>query len=189
MSVNVYVKEEVENQEGFEAVERSGGKPTQRWHDHYFKGLSIHREHGWHFSLQELTDQIPEFIREFVTHLTFRDNIPTRPSRKLGVYKHGDSEAELDISPYSHGENYELKMCGKDLAEMLTLYRGIRAGTLQPTQSWEGEQTGSTDDSSSHQSEQRNSFEDPDDDPGDEDLLHEVEDENEDDEEDDPQSD
>ena len=138
MSINVYLKDGVEQLEEFQTKERKS-KDEQQWNEYYLPGLQVSRDKGrWYFYLHELTDPIPPIVRDLVDEISFYDRIPRRPERAIGIYKHDDAEAELDRS--GEAVSYGLRIRGKSMGNMLELYRRIRAGKITPMESWDTEQ-------------------------------------------------
>ena len=137
MSINVYLKDEVQQAEEFEARERS--ERGQHWKDYTFKGFNVFLEKGrFHVILHHLDETIPDSLVEFVQEISCYEWVPLRPSRICGIYKHEDSEAQLDVQ----GDHYELRIRGKTLPPMYELYRKIRAGNITPEENWDTPQPG-----------------------------------------------
>lgn len=137
MSINVYLKDEVEKLEGFRTEERRYNDGSRR-DDYHLPGLQIIRDKGrWYFYLNELTDLIPNVVKDLVAEISFYDRIPRYPERIAGIYKYKDAEAELDRK----GEirSYGLRIRGKSIENILELYRKIRAGKITPAESWDAE--------------------------------------------------
>jgi len=138
MSINVYLKDGVEQLEGFQTKKRKS-KDGQQWNEYYLPGLKVSRDKGrWYFYLYELTDPIAPVVKDLVDEISFYDRIPRRPERAIGIYKHEDAEAELDRS--GEAVSYGLRIRGKSMKNMLELYRRIRAGKITPRESWDAEQ-------------------------------------------------
>ena len=138
MSINVYLKDGVEQLEGFQIEDRKF-KEEQHWNEYHLPGLRLYRDKGrWFFVLNEFTEPIPDVVKDFMDEISFYDRIPRRPDRISGIYKHEDAEAELDHS--GEAMSYGLRIRGKSMKNMLELYRKIRAGKITPTESWDEEQ-------------------------------------------------
>lgn len=140
MSINVYLKDEVRQVEGFEERERID--KSQKWNEHRISGMYLFHDKGrWYIILHNLTDQIPESVKELVEEISCFEAFSNQPKRALGIYKLEDVEAELD--DWDRGK-YQLKMRGKSMENMLQLYRLIRAGKTLPAESYDGKQSGAS---------------------------------------------
>lgn len=138
MSINVYLKDGVEQIEGFQTKERKS-KDGQCWNEYHLPGLQVFRDKGrWYFFLHEFSDPIPDVAKDLVDEISFYERIPRHPDRISGIYKYEDAEAELDRS--GEAASYGLRIRGKSMKNMLELYRKIRAGKIIPAESWDEEQ-------------------------------------------------
>ena len=140
--VYVYLNEEITVAEGFKMIEKSGGKPLQRWKVPEFKGIEMSRDRGrLCFSLHYANDMVPEILQPFVAGVSFHECFALRPARETGVYKgesFGDASADLDVN----SSNYFLRISGSKIEEIAALYKAIRTGAIRPTESYEGHQQG-----------------------------------------------
>lgn len=140
MGVNVYLKEEIKESEGFEEKEESGGKPTQHWTTFHFKGIRLSFDNGvYTLYLHELEDEVPDCLTDFVTGISVKEGFPARPARKLGIYEHEGASAKLDVNMY-HREEMEVWITGDKMESVRALYYLIRSGKTQPKESWSEEQ-------------------------------------------------
>ncbi|MEK7552097.1 MAG: hypothetical protein AAB534_01645 [Patescibacteria group bacterium] len=138
MSVNVYLKEAIRQEEGFEVEQKTGGKPVRNWEQTTFKGTGLSGTEGrLHLCLGYLDDMIPEALLPFVTDVSFHGCFPLQPRRETGIYRDeeqfGDAVVRLEVN----SSNYFLRATGTKLGEVRKLHDAIRAGTVRPAESWE----------------------------------------------------
>ncbi|MFA6898363.1 MAG: hypothetical protein WC250_03085 [Candidatus Paceibacterota bacterium] len=66
-----------------------------------------------------------------------------RTKRERGIYRHQDAEAEVEIDDGPGGrQNFLLMVKAEKLESAWALVRMIKAGTIRPTESFEGAQSG-----------------------------------------------
>jgi len=133
MSVNVYLTSKIRESEDFDTDKK--GTPC-------FCGLRLSQNEGRFFvGLNSLTAGVDEKLKPFVEEISFNEMVNNAPMRQFGVYRASDIEAEVEGLQFNK-ESYKISMRGKmeDMPAMLALYRQIRAGTIQPEESWSDEQ-------------------------------------------------
>jgi hypothetical protein len=140
MSVRIYLRDEIRNADGFEMKTGGGGGSSVRPHFRdvvLFEPTNAGKLH-LHLLFSDLDEKVPDFLVEFVDEILLIENFSESPSRDKGVYTQGKVRARLD----ANSSGYLLKMSGSydDLSDILKLYHAIRAGTVQPTESWENPQ-------------------------------------------------
>ncbi|MCC2630962.1 MAG: hypothetical protein K0S38_771 [Candidatus Paceibacter sp.] len=135
MSVNVYLKDEIRQAEGFKMKQMSGGKPLQTWEEPTYNGIELsgRRQGRLYLEFRELEDKIPEVFNPFVEEVSYQESFAINSRRSIGIYRREKIVAELDTSEFNR-ERYTVKMRGsmEDMPTMLELYRAIRAGTISP---------------------------------------------------------
>lgn len=141
MSINLYLDEKkIRTTSGFSEKpclkDGSGGIK--------FRSLSLYEGKGRLHAVLGDTDLVPEFIQDFVTDVSMHDNFggPHIAPRELGVYKENDSTAELSVTSGGKQNHYHVTATGKTLDATKALIRKIKAGTIRPTESHEGAQSG-----------------------------------------------
>src|SRR3989344_2226588 len=161
MSVNVYLREEIRQAEGFGMKTKIWGKPPQNYEQATFMGIELSMSEGrLSLHLGYLDGKIPEVLLLFVSDVSFHDCFPLQPRRETGVYrddKFGDAIAKLEVN----SSNYFLRITGTKLEEGKKLDEAIRAGTVRPTESGEQSQQGqSRDELEAELAESRRAVED-----------------------------
>lgn len=133
MSVNVYLSEEVRKHPEFNAQ-------TTR-----IFGMSVFNERGRLHVILNDSDITPSQLEPFVTDVSLYASLPTVPKRERGVYVDGDSRAELEnynLGGQNQKPSYQAKVTSKKLDAAWDIVRKIKAGTIRPTESFEGAQQG-----------------------------------------------
>lgn len=144
MSINVYLKkDEVKKHPDFETIPRQGG--DQSWEEYELLGFDLSYDKGrWYFTLHEPTDPIPETIKNIIEEISLRETLPVSPARERGLYRYKTAEAEIETGLSDKREKYNIRIIGKNMEDILTLFRKIKAGSIRPRpeESWEGKQSG-----------------------------------------------
>lgn len=142
MSLNVYWKEEVAGHVGF--VSKPKLSKGELWEEHSIVGISIFRNTGRWYSIfgNPETDRVPAAVADLVEEISFYDFISSSPKREAGFYRHASAEAELE--PYLDGKNNKLhiRIRAKKMEDIVDLSRRIKAGSIRPKESYEGQQSG-----------------------------------------------
>lgn len=142
MSLNVYWKEEVVGHAGF--VSKPKLSKGELWEEHSIVGISIFRNTGRWYSIfgNPETDRVPAAVVNMVDEISFWDYIPSHPKREAGVYHHASAEAE--VQPYSDGKGNknQVRVIAKKMGDVVELLRMIKAGSIRPDESYEGQQNG-----------------------------------------------
>lgn len=139
MSVNVYLKDEVEKLEGFTTKQKEA--KYEKWEEHWLAGIRLEHNYGrWYFTLYDLNDRIPEVVANIVEEISFHTFVPLQPLRERGIYSHESCEAEVGVD--SEGQKLWMRIRGKKMEDVRALYRKIRAGSIRPKESHEGQQGG-----------------------------------------------
>ena len=96
--------------------------------------------------------RIPIALREYVIAVSMIRRFPDDPIRIFGVYQYLEARATVDI--LRDGDPWIMvHVIGKDLENVAQLYGRIRAGTIEPTESWERLQPGTESEYDQHQDE------------------------------------
>ena len=126
MSIRIYLRGDIGHAPGFKQnrARRERGE---------YKGVEIFRDEDEQFYCVPTSEKTPRAIEQFVASASIRAFIPPTPHRTLGVYRDGETSITVD-----RGER-DLRVNGtaKSIDALLDLYRAIRAGKIQPTDSWE----------------------------------------------------
>lgn len=135
MSLRVYLCDDVLESP---IVTRAEGDPAAVYR---YQGLRIQREAGGrlHIDLPSIDDAVPPDLLPFAEEFSTHERIPTTPPRTLGLYRHSSAEGTLDQSSGA-AEEYTLRIRGTTCADVQALYLAVRAGTIQPENSWGGQQ-------------------------------------------------
>lgn len=137
MSVNVYLKDEVLKLAG--AKTRKEGDGTR----HEISGMTLYNDKGrLYVSIAEPTDSIPAILKDLVEDVSLIAWIPSNPSRETGVYHHGAAKAEVDRDRIAGEWRLKIHIVAKEWEDMAKLYHKIRTGSIRPTESYEGPQSG-----------------------------------------------
>ncbi len=137
MSINVNLKgNEVEKIKGFKINERVD--KGQKWKEYYLPGISLFLDKGrYHTILHQLTESVPEVLKDIVEEISFYDHFSSTPKRITGIYQHKSAEAEVDLLT---DKNFlSIRIIGKNMKDVLELYREIRAGKAVPLERWDQE--------------------------------------------------
>jgi len=139
MSVNIYLKPEIKNAPEFRTKTHKDGSQGLQ-----FDGMALYSDKGrLHVMLNEW-DIVPPVLEEFVTDVSIRVTAPCESFRReCGVYAYEDAEAEVET--YNLGgqkQSYLFAVKAKNLQSAQALLRQIKAGTIRPTESYEGAQQG-----------------------------------------------
>ncbi len=132
MSITVYLKEGVESISGYkERVMKDRG---QEWTVYSLPELTLFRDKGrWHVYLHELTEPVPEIIKDYLDEISFYEWFPLRPKRICGIYRVGDTEGDLD----EQGDHYVLRIRGQSMVSIREMYLKLRSGKLTPNINFE----------------------------------------------------
>lgn len=143
MSINVYLKdEEVRKVKGFEVIKHKE-KDGSSWKEYRLPGIYLSYEKGrWHIILHYPIEPIPSLVSDIVEGISFRDWIPLIPKREAGIYHYKSAEAEVEMSKIGGTKKYHVHIKAKEMKDVLELFRRIRAGSIRPDESYEGEQSG-----------------------------------------------
>lgn len=141
MSINLYLDDKkVRNLSGFsDQPYKSGGGGGIR-----FKHLGLFQDKGRLYAMLNDIDKTPEELEQFVTDVSMQENFggPSIARRELGVYEENGCTAELSIVRSAKEDHYHVKATGKNLDATRALIRKIKAGTIRPTESHQGGQSG-----------------------------------------------
>ncbi len=112
------------------------------WKHHYLGEMEIREENErFYITVNDLDDPIPPSVEGYIEAYSFRKTFHTEPKRQKGTYilQSGSllTTGELDSTS---GTSYDLKIYGKSLGGIKTMYQCIREGIMIPTISWESEQ-------------------------------------------------
>lgn len=141
MSINVYLKKEVEQHAQFRA-EKKQTKDGEVTH-HYLGTVSFFYELGRPmFYLSSINHRIPEVVEPFIDEISFRDHAPLGITRESGVYQHEGAVAEVTRSLRTGQEQMFVEIHGPKLSDIKKLWDDIKAGTIRPEVSYEGPQGG-----------------------------------------------
>jgi hypothetical protein len=136
MSVYIYFKDAIKGLDGFNEALHNGMP---------LSGIKFFLEKGRIIvQSKELIETIPEEFQKFVEEISFLGVLNMKAPRELGIYSLGNSEAELNYLNSDKKEiyRYRIKMTGKDMEGLLSLFREIKAGKISATDSHEGKQGG-----------------------------------------------
>ncbi|MDO8469583.1 MAG: hypothetical protein Q7S84_01000 [bacterium] len=96
-----------------------------------------------HASLGSENDEIPESLMEYVVGFSLHETVVKTGTREAGIYKHETAEAEVEFSQYdARRESYIVKITGEKMGDVRELFHKIKAGSVRPDESYEGEQLG-----------------------------------------------
>ena len=139
MSMHVYFTDKVRESPDFTSKPyRDGSGDHMQIH-----GISLHSDQGRPYAMfGDLNDAVPDALENFVEEFSFFETIPTRPSREKGVYCHESAEAELELDPHGKIAVYKVKITGKKIEDVRSLFRRIKAGSIRPKESYDGQQNG-----------------------------------------------
>lgn len=138
MSINIYLNtKKLENHKDFETTSRTD--KGNKWDNYQFLGSSVFGERGKYYIIShEIEEDLSASIEEMVEEISFHGSISLHPKRITGAYTHKSATATVDVRK----ENYIVEIRGKRMEDVRELYHLIRAGKIQPKESWEEEQTG-----------------------------------------------
>ncbi len=140
MSVNVYLKKEIEKDPLFKRKPADGypnGKPS-------FNGENLFSDSGILYLMHKEGLSLPENFAQYVMYVTCYEHIPAeRAHREQGVYKHQSAVGEMEIVHQGKGHyTYFVKVKADKLEDAQELIRLIKVGTIRPYESYEGGQHG-----------------------------------------------
>lgn len=141
MSMNVYFTDKVRESPDFTSKPyRDGSGDRMQIH-----GISLHSDQGRPYAMfGDLNNAMLDALENFVEEFSFFETIPTRPSRERGVYCHESAEAELELDPHGKIAVYKVKITGKKIEDVRSLFRRIKAGsTFGPRRATMGNKTAS----------------------------------------------
>jgi len=134
-NVRVYVEKSIEREEGFKPGDKDGAAR--------FCGSILIRDKSLYYtSVFDLEDRLPKSLKDYLHHISVWAHFSQTPYREQGIYKRGDVRAKLELVSTTRESRYELEMKGKSIKQLRNTYEAIRAGTLRPTISFEGNQQG-----------------------------------------------
>lgn len=144
-TVRMYLNEEkVQKHEDFKERDRTL-KSGEMHTDYALSGLPVYRDGAGRFFISSLSLEEPAspILEGLVEELSFYASIPAHPERTLGVYELGSATGTLD-GTRNQGGVYSLQIRADELGDIQELYRQIRAGTINPSESWGEEQRAPT---------------------------------------------
>ncbi len=133
-SVRVYLKESIEEEEGF--------GPSGPLSAKFYGSKLGHKKDFYCVTDFNLDDKLPKKIRKHLHHITVWASFFPVPSREQGIYRYGGVWAHLGFVIGNKNSAYELEMNGQSIKQLRNTYEAIREGTRRPTISFEGEQQG-----------------------------------------------
>ena len=90
----------------------------------------------------DLLTDIPEPLWRFVSGASYYDDFGNGliPNRRLGHYRLGSADAELEVIGSGRDVHYHVKVRAKNLLDLRELHRLIRQGQIWPAIDYEAEQ-------------------------------------------------
>jgi len=140
---HVYLTDGVTNLKGFTSEERPfpGGSRTVYSITHA-NGTVIELDQTagrWYVRLCDDRDEVPQEIAKSVGSISFKERIPRWPLREMGIYVREGARAEVTSD---NASQTLIHITGTTLKNIRELYHQIRAGSIRPEESCEGEQSG-----------------------------------------------
>ena len=120
---------------------------VESWEEYFFaispgKSLGLSRQTGrWYCCLTLTEKEVPEVLADVVDEISLIEEIPTKPHRERGIYRHRTAQAEVSDRP-TGAARFRVHITGKTLADIRELSHKIKAGLIRPDESYEGTQTG-----------------------------------------------
>ncbi len=142
MSVNVYLKNEVRNLDGFVLGSTDNmGRYTSRTK---FKGVILSEEGDrLYLGIHSENQEVPECLADMVEEISVCDFFcPNRGTRETGIYRHNSAEAELEVGCDSRQLRFNIHIRSKKMSDVRELLRLIKIGAIRPNESYEGSQQG-----------------------------------------------
>lgn len=135
-TLHTYFRPEIKNSPGFKVVTVKSKTPDDKTE---FCEMQVFQKGAeWYTMDLDLEHEIPEAASPFISRFSYHECFPLNPKRETGVYTQEGTEAELSVN----NSNYFVQLRGVGREQIKRLLRAIRAGTIRPTESWEGQQTG-----------------------------------------------
>ncbi len=130
MPTHIYIKDEVRILEGFT-------EDTERKHQFFYRGIRLKTDDDGRLYVYPTASKVPPALKDFVEEATMMNDFPAEPHRTAGRYEHKGAVMFVDADPK---RGHKIFARGPVLDDLVDLYLKIRAGTIQPKESWEGEQ-------------------------------------------------
>lgn len=139
MSINVNLKgNEVEKIKGFEVKELND--KGKKYKEYSLPGICLYFDKGkYHTILHQLTESVPEILKDIVEEISFYDYFSPETKRITGIYQYKSAEAEVDF--LNDRKFIQIRIIGKNMEDMKELYRQFRAGKIMPAERWDQEQS------------------------------------------------
>lgn len=137
--MNVYFKETIRDAEGFSSKPYKDGSGD----DTRIDGMNLFLDHARLRASFNEDDVVPEKLSEYIDGVSIHDFVSECGRREFGIYKSGTAEATVKYYEGSkRSTGYQVWINAKNLEDARTLLRKIKAGSIRPNESFEGEQQG-----------------------------------------------
>jgi hypothetical protein len=141
MSVNVYLKGDVEKMPAFKHVPVIKDVSFEK---HELYGVEIRKEKGrWFLSLYDMNDQVPSTLANLVDEISYRDYLPNLATREPGIYVHETASVEVVPELFGKGQlKYRVAGSAKKMADLRDFVHHFLVGEIRPQKSYVGPQAG-----------------------------------------------
>lgn len=139
MSSNVYFTDDVKGLPGFTSKPSRDGSGDEV----KVNGISLFNDNGRLYTMfGDESSVMPDELKDYIEEVSFYGTMPETPKRERGIYHHESAEAEVEIDLGSKMRSYRVKITAKKIEDVRTLFRKIKAGSIRPEDSHDGQQNG-----------------------------------------------
>ena len=142
MQVRAYIENDIiRTYQGFKVIHQT--YKGEQYDEHRLDGDKVYPDGGrWYVDLDSPSASVPGRLGDLVTEYTSMESVPLAPKREYGVYELGGAKAEVDLKTPTSTLPVTITVWAKSVEELLALRSAIRAGSIRPTESYEGAQLG-----------------------------------------------
>jgi len=107
------------------------------------EGFHFYFNNGrWRIELGSCNNPLPDWLAPIVEEISLFECLALETKREAGVYRHESAEAEVGSYRDGRREITRIRIQAKNMDDTRALLHKIKAGTIRPDESYEGQQTG-----------------------------------------------